>query len=128
MCIVILLQNFVSAVFGLYVAICESHSRLILNSLLVPETHQLVLTYIHTLLACSNAPGQYPTQEQYSQLPFSFWYILQVSLIFVCRYTLFVFFYVLFFFLEKFHLILFSVAFFSPYPFKRSSNFKNKKA
>ncbi|XP_046679331.1 importin-13 [Homalodisca vitripennis] len=72
-------QDLQSNVYGLFVSLGESHPRLILHSLLTDACHSC-LQLVNIILACSNAPGHYPTHESYSHLGFGFWYILQDEL------------------------------------------------
>lgn len=72
-----MLQDLLATVYGLFVSVGESHPRLLLNAL-PNDTTGSCLRLINTVLACSNAPGHYPTNECYSHLGFGFWYILQV--------------------------------------------------
>ena len=68
-----------SNIYSLFVSIAESHSRLLLDSLLKDgEDKSNVLQLIQLILQCSNSPGVYPIQENTSQLALGFWYILQV--------------------------------------------------
>lgn len=64
------------------VSVAESHSHLLLDSLLLPEGTQArntAMRLIQGILQCSNMPGQYPLDENCSQMAFGFWYMLQVS-------------------------------------------------
>lgn len=66
------------------VTVAESHSHLLLDSLLMPEGTQsrnTAMRLIQGILQCSNMPGQYPLDENCSQMAFGFWYMLQDDVI-----------------------------------------------
>uniref|UniRef100_A0A1B6C273 Importin-13 n=1 Tax=Clastoptera arizonana TaxID=38151 RepID=A0A1B6C273_9HEMI len=65
-----------TSIYGLFVSFAEAHPRKLLNSL-VSGTGESTMKLIHIILSCSNAPGHYPTDESYSQLPCGFWHFLQ---------------------------------------------------
>lgn len=74
-------QGLICAVFTLMVTVAESHSHLLLDSLLMPEgspARNTAMRLIQGILQCSNMPGQYPLDESCSQMAFGFWYMLQV--------------------------------------------------
>jgi len=72
------LQELVASIYSLFISFAESHSRLLLDSLLSDEDKNNVLQLIQLILQCSNSPGVYPINENTSQLALGFWYILQV--------------------------------------------------
>ncbi|XP_069674561.1 importin-13 isoform X2 [Periplaneta americana] len=75
-------QELVSSIYSLFISLAESHSRLLLDSLLNEgEDKSNVLQLIQLILQCSNSPGVYPIQENTSQLALGFWYILQDDII-----------------------------------------------
>lgn len=95
-------QELVGAIYGVVVAVGECHAQWLASALAMEETivsirhrglgpgddeKQVRLKRESTntakdlmklILRCSDAPGNYPTQETHSQLAFGFWYILQV--------------------------------------------------
>jgi hypothetical protein len=73
-----LLQELVSSLYSLFVSFAETHSRLLLESLLSDEEKNNVMQLIQLVLQCSNSPGEYAHEENTSQLALGFWYILQV--------------------------------------------------
>lgn len=77
-------EGLISAVFTLMVTVAESHSHLLLDSLLMPENspaRNTAMRLIQGILQCSNMPGQYPLEENCSQMAFGFWYMLQDDVI-----------------------------------------------
>ncbi|KAJ1531786.1 hypothetical protein ONE63_000442 [Megalurothrips usitatus] len=77
-------EGLVCAVFTLMVSVAESHSHLLLESLLQPEgtsARNTAMRLIQGILLCSNMPGQYPLEENCSQMAFGFWYMLQDDVI-----------------------------------------------
>jgi len=83
------LQELVASIYSLFISFAESHSRLLLDSLLSDEDKNNVLQLIQLILQCSNSPGVYPINENTSQLALGFWYILQVCFLFhKSEYTL----------------------------------------
>ncbi|KAJ9589083.1 hypothetical protein L9F63_017628 [Diploptera punctata] len=75
-------QELVSSIYRLFITVAESHSRLLLDSLLKDgEDKSNVLQLIQLILQCSNSPGLYPIQETTSQQALGFWYILQDDII-----------------------------------------------
>ena len=46
---------------------------------LIQDGRECVLRMISAILAASSCPAQFPTHETISEMPFGFWYILQVS-------------------------------------------------
>jgi hypothetical protein len=73
-----LLQELLSGIYNLFVSFAETHSRLLLESLLNDEEKSNVMQLIQIILQCSNSPGEYAHEENTSQLALGFWYILQV--------------------------------------------------
>lgn len=75
-------ENTASLVYSLFTSIVENHSRLLLNVALEDqgEKRGAVLQLVSLLVQCSGTPGQYPTHEVISNIPFSVWYTIQVSL------------------------------------------------
>jgi hypothetical protein len=80
--VVCVLQELVASIYSLFISVAESHSRLLLDSLLNDEDKNNVLQLIQLILQCSNSPGVYPINENTSQLALGFWYILQVWFLF----------------------------------------------
>lgn len=77
-------EGLVCAVFTLMVSVAENHSHLLLDSLLLPEgatARNTAMRLIQGILQCSNMPGQYPLEENCSQMAFGFWYMLQDDVI-----------------------------------------------
>jgi hypothetical protein len=72
------LQELVSSIYSLFISFAETHSRLLLESLLSDEEKTNVMQLIQLILQCSNSPGEYALEENRSQLALGFWYILQV--------------------------------------------------
>ena len=75
-------ENTASLIYGLFTTIVENHSRLLLKFALEDqdEKRAAVLQLITLLVQCSGTPGQYPTHETLSNIPFSVWYSLQDDL------------------------------------------------
>ncbi|XP_021934017.1 importin-13 isoform X2 [Zootermopsis nevadensis] len=74
-------QELVSNIYGLFISFAESHSRLMLDSLLNDDYKINVLQLVQLIFQCSNSPGIYPIQENTSQSALGFWYILQDDII-----------------------------------------------
>lgn len=67
-----------SNVYNLSIQIAETHSRLLLDTIIEkPEYQDCILQLISVVLQCSSTPGYYPVDETFSELAFSFWYTLQ---------------------------------------------------
>ena len=66
-------------VLSLFITFGESHSRLLIDwSTSSSEGRDVVLRLVTAILAASSCHAQFPTQETISEMPFGFWYILQV--------------------------------------------------
>nr|CAD7454175.1 unnamed protein product [Timema tahoe] len=75
-------QELLSSVYTLFISLCESHSRLLLDTLLVDGASKRdILQVLQIILECSDSAGVYPTEETTSQLAFSYWFILQDDII-----------------------------------------------
>nr|CAD7263457.1 unnamed protein product [Timema shepardi] len=75
-------QDLLSSVYTLFISLCESHSRLLLDTLLVDGASKRdILQVLQIILECSDSAGVYPTEETTSQLAFSYWFILQDDII-----------------------------------------------
>lgn len=74
-------EELVSSVYSLFISFAETHSRLLLESLLSDEEKTNVMQLIQLILQCSNSPGEYALEENTSQLALGFWYILQDDII-----------------------------------------------
>ncbi|XP_052096308.1 importin-13-like isoform X1 [Mytilus californianus] len=61
------------------VALAENHTKLIIDASLCldDERRNNVLNLIKMVLACTSIPGHYPIDENFSNMPFTFWYVLQ---------------------------------------------------
>ncbi|VDI21228.1 Hypothetical predicted protein [Mytilus galloprovincialis] len=61
------------------VALAENHTKLIIDASLCldNERRNNVLNLIKMVLACTSIPGHYPIDENFSNMPFTFWYVLQ---------------------------------------------------
>ena len=57
----------------------ETHSRLLLQSALEEVHRQAVIQVVSLLVDCASTPGQYPTEETLSSIPFAVWYTIQVT-------------------------------------------------
>lgn len=71
-------QEILSNLYCMLISLAESHSRLLVSSLLTEgPAKESSLQLVHIILQCSNTPGVYPIQETLSQHALGFWYILQ---------------------------------------------------
>lgn len=61
------------------VALAENHTKLIIDAALCQdeERRNNVLNLVRMVLACSSIPGHFPVDEDFSNMPFTFWYVLQ---------------------------------------------------
>ncbi|KAK3089277.1 hypothetical protein FSP39_002274 [Pinctada imbricata] len=61
------------------VALAENHTKLLLDLTISTEESSRVNAHglIQMVLACSSLPGHYPVDENFSNLTFTFWYLLQ---------------------------------------------------
>ncbi|KAJ8305632.1 hypothetical protein KUTeg_016177 [Tegillarca granosa] len=61
------------------VAVAENHTKLIVESSICQEEgrRQNSMNLLQMVLACSSLPGHYPVDENSSNMPFTFWYLLQ---------------------------------------------------
>ncbi|XP_018007858.1 importin-13 isoform X1 [Hyalella azteca] len=76
-------ENTASLIYGLFTSIVENHSKLLLKVALEDQGEQraAVLQLVSLLVQCSGTPGQYPTHETLSNIPFSVWYTIQDDLL-----------------------------------------------
>lgn len=72
-------QNTASLIYSLFTSVVECHSRLLLQHALQPEHRATVVQVVALLLQCAATPGQYPTDETTSNIPFAVWFTIQVS-------------------------------------------------
>lgn len=72
-------QNTASLVYSLFTSVVECHSRLLLQCALQAEHQATVVQVVALLLQCAATPGQYPTDETTSNIPFAVWFTIQVS-------------------------------------------------
>ncbi|KAL7639589.1 UNVERIFIED_CONTAM: hypothetical protein RMT77_010090 [Armadillidium vulgare] len=70
-------ENTASLIYSLFTAIVESHSRLLLSTALNETDRSSVVQVVSLLVDCAATPGQYPTQETLSSIPFAVWYTIQ---------------------------------------------------
>lgn len=81
---ILCLQNVVvDKLFDLFLGIGDQHFRLLVQGLLDDNTRELCTKFFNLFLTCTNAPGYYPVNENYSEKTFTFWFLLQVSISFV---------------------------------------------
>ncbi|XP_076054811.1 importin-13-like protein cdm isoform X2 [Oratosquilla oratoria] len=66
-----------SLVYSLYTSVIECHSRLLLQSALEARYRDTVLQIVTIMVQCAATPGQYPSEETASNIPFSVWFTLQ---------------------------------------------------
>lgn len=84
-----MLQNVVvDKLFDLFLGIGDQHFRLLVQGLLEDETKELCTKFFNLYLTCTNAPGYYPVNENYSEKTFTFWFLLQVKIIFKLLYII----------------------------------------
>lgn len=65
--------------YSLFTSVVECHSRLLLQCALQAEHQATVVQVVALLLQCAATPGQYPTDETTSNIPFAVWFTIQVS-------------------------------------------------
>ncbi|KAK4310687.1 hypothetical protein Pmani_017765 [Petrolisthes manimaculis] len=70
-------ENTASLVYSLFTSVVECHSRMLLQSALQPEHQASVVQVVALLLQCAATPGQYPTDETISNIPFAVWFTIQ---------------------------------------------------
>ncbi|XP_014680934.1 PREDICTED: importin-13-like [Priapulus caudatus] len=71
-----------TGLFKLLVAIGENHSKLLVENLLLESPNKINVTkLLSMILQCSSMPGYFAVDENCSDLPFGFWYILQDDVI-----------------------------------------------
>lgn len=61
----------------------DQHFRSIVQGLLNDTTRELCTKFFNLYLTCTNSPGYYPVNENYSEKTFTFWFLLQVILNFI---------------------------------------------
>ena len=67
---------------SLFIAVGETHSRLLLDWTVQSEEGKATATkLISLILQTSSCPAQYPTHERLSEMAFGFWYIFQDDII-----------------------------------------------
>ncbi|XP_025404966.1 importin-13 [Sipha flava] len=71
----------VDKLFDLFLGIGDQHFRPIVQGLLNDNTRQLCTKFFNLYLTCTNAPGYYPVNENYSEKTFTFWFLLQDDLL-----------------------------------------------
>jgi len=75
--------------YGMYVALAECHSRLVIDVCDEDSTHNKgnpqnranVLKLVDILLRCTATPGAYPIDETVSSITISVWYSFVVRLV-----------------------------------------------
>ncbi|KAG7165557.1 Importin-13-like [Homarus americanus] len=70
-------ENTASLVYSLFTSVVECHSRLLLQCALQAEHQATVVQVVALLLQCAATPGQYPTDETTSNIPFAVWFTIQ---------------------------------------------------
>ncbi|XP_063872317.1 importin-13-like isoform X2 [Scylla paramamosain] len=70
-------ENTASLIYSLFTSVVECHSRLLLQHALQPEHRATVVQVVALLLQCAATPGQYPTDETTSNIPFAVWFTIQ---------------------------------------------------
>ena len=70
-------ENTATLIYSLFTSVVESHSRLLLQSALEENHKQAVIQVVSLLVDCASTPGQYPTEETLSSIPFAVWYTIQ---------------------------------------------------
>ncbi|XP_023214869.1 importin-13-like [Centruroides sculpturatus] len=69
-------------IYGLFIALGETHSKLLLNTILEREEYRdTIIKLISLILQCSRTPGHYPIDEICSEQTFGFWYTLQDEIV-----------------------------------------------
>lgn len=71
----------VDKLFDLFFGIGDQHFRPIVQGLLNNNTRELCTKFFNLYLTCTNAPGYYPINENYSEKTFTFWFLLQDDLL-----------------------------------------------
>lgn len=70
--------DYLSDIYLLFVSIGDSHSRLLLDSLIEqPKYSNAILYLLQVILRCSSTPTYYGYDESISNLPFNFWITFQ---------------------------------------------------
>lgn len=70
--------NFLHDIYYIIIAIGETHSRLILDTLVDNvSSHNIILKYLRLILKCSSMPGYFGFDETISDMPFNFWICFQ---------------------------------------------------
>lgn len=70
-------ENTASLIYSLFTSVVECHSRLLLQCALQAEHQATVVQVVALLLRCAATPGQYPTDETTSNIPFAVWFTIQ---------------------------------------------------
>jgi hypothetical protein len=69
------------SIYGALIPIGDANSKNLLLWLCGPEDRrEAVCKFINLVIRCSSAPGNFPTDEVYSDQAFGFWYNLQDEL------------------------------------------------
>ncbi|XP_050436446.1 importin-13 [Adelges cooleyi] len=71
----------VDKLFDLFLGIGDQHFRPVVQGLLNYNTRELCTKFFNLYLTCTNAPGYYPVNENYSEKTFTFWFLLQDDLL-----------------------------------------------
>lgn len=88
-------KDIVSLIYGLVIAIADTHSKLLIKNLLSDKVaeRELSVEVFKCILDCSDLPGSFPVDESSSTHTFGFWYTLQVRIFhFVSGLTAYLFF------------------------------------
>ncbi|CAL4066071.1 unnamed protein product, partial [Meganyctiphanes norvegica] len=70
-------ENTASLIYSLFTSVVECHSRFLLQCALQAEHKATVVQVVSLLLQCAATPGQYPTDETASNIPFAVWFTIQ---------------------------------------------------
>lgn len=74
-------HDYLRDLYLLFISIGESHTRLILDSLIDLSLNQnIMIEFFHIILKCSQTPNYYGYDETISDLPFNFWINFQDDL------------------------------------------------
>ncbi|XP_078316554.1 importin-13-like [Crassostrea virginica] len=59
------------------ISFAENNVSLLLQWVLNPETRETTINFINLILMCTSIPGHFPVDENFSNMFFTFWYLLQ---------------------------------------------------
>ncbi|XP_048762818.2 importin-13-like [Ostrea edulis] len=59
------------------ISFAENNVMLLLEWALGPDTRETTLNFINLVLTCTSIPGHFPVDENFSNMFFTFWYLLQ---------------------------------------------------